>query len=296
MHYRGGWVWNRGRRQAMGLCLLAALVGVVEAQQPAEWTQPQAPVRIFGNTYYVGTRGLGAILIASPTGAVLIDGAVREAAEQIARNITAVGVRLQDVRLILNSHVHEDHAGGIAELQRRTGAVVAATAWSARVLRDGRKDPADPQFATSTPPAPRVATVRTVRDGEVLRAGAVAITARLTGGHTPGGTTWTWRSCEGGRCLDLVYADSLTAVSADGFRFTDSAAALGEFRRSFSVLRAMSCDILLTPHPEASDLWARVARREAGEPDALIDRSRCASYADRAEAQLRLRLEREAAR
>lgn len=281
-----------------------AVTGVVpvaaDAQDgPAVWRLPQQPVRIFGNTWYVGTRGLSAILVTSPTGAVLIDGAVRESASDIANNITSLGVRLADVRLIVNSHAHSDHAGAIAELQRRTGATVAALPWSAEVLRSGRKHRGDPQFDTPGAPAERVANVRTIRDGEVLRAGGVTITAHKTAGHTPGGTTWTWRSCEDSRCVDMVYADSMTAVSADAFRFSDNRTypqAVDDFTSAIAFLRTVSCDILVTAHPEASDFWGRVERRDAGERDALLDRSQCVRYAHRAEAQLQKRLETERAR
>ena len=275
------------------------LVAMVQAQQPPEWTQPQKPVRIFGNTYYVGTRGLSAVLITSPTGTVLIDGAMPESASDIANNITSLGVKLSDVKLIVNSHAHLDHAGGIAELQRRTGATVAALPWSADVLRSGKKDRKDPQFETSMPPAAAVANVKTIRDGEVLRAGDVSITAHRTGGHTPGGTSWTWRSCEDKRCVDLVYADSVTPVSADSFRFTDNKTypeAIDDFKKSHAFLRAASCDILITPHPEVSNLWGRIAKRDAGERDALIDRTQCSDLAARGEAQLQSRLEKERAK
>jgi metallo-beta-lactamase class B len=279
---------------------VALALAVAHAQDaPSSWTQPQAPVRIFGNTWYVGTRGLSAILITSPTGAVLIDGAMPESAKDIANNITSVGVRLDDVKLIVNSHAHVDHAGGIAELQRRTGATVAALPWAAEALRSGKKRPGDPQFETPMAPPERVANVRTIKDGEVLTAGAVTITAHKTAGHTPGGTTWTWRSCEDSRCVDIVYADSMTAISADGFRFSDNKTypqAIDDFTKGIAFLRTASCDILLTPHPEASDLWGRVERRDAGERDALIDRSQCVRYADRANAQLQKRLETERAK
>jgi metallo-beta-lactamase class B len=276
------------------------LVAAAHAQDaPAVWRQPQQPVRIFGNTWYVGTRGLSAILVTSPTGAVLIDGGVREAAADIASNITALGVRLADVKLIVTSHAHNDHAGAIAELQRRTGATVAALPWSAEVLRSGKKHRSDPQFESPTTPAERVAQVRTIRDGEVLRAGDVMITAHKTAGHTPGGTTWTWRSCEDSRCVDIVYADSLTAVSADAFRFSDNKTypqAVDDFTKGIAFLQTASCDILVTPHPELSDFWGRVDRRSAGERDALIDRSQCVHYANRADTQLQKRLQAERAK
>lgn len=284
---------------ALSWLLVALALTLAHAQDRSTWTQPQAPVKIFGNSYWVGTRGLGAILITSPSGAVLIDGAVRESAADIAKNITTVGVRLSDVKLILNTHAHNDHAGSLAELQRLTGATVAALPWSAEVLRSGQKDRKDPQFDTNTPPSEKVATVKTIKDGEALQAGGVTVKAHKTGGHTPGGTSWTWRSCEDGRCVDIVYADSMTAVSADSFRFTDAKTypeVLDDFAKGVAFLRAVSCDILVTPHPEASDFWARAAKRDAGERDALIDRTQCARYADRIDAQLQKRLASERAK
>lgn len=280
---------------------LALVLAPAPAQQPSGWTQPQKPVRIFGNSYYVGTRGLSVILITSPAGAVLIDGAMRESASDVANNITSLGVRLEDIKLIVNSHAHNDHADAIAELQRRTGATVAALPWSAEALRSGKKHKGDPQFDTSMAPPERVPDVKTIKDGEVLRVGGVTLTAHRTGGHTPGSTSWTWRSCEdgeGGRCVDMVYADSMSPVSADGFKFTDTKTypeGIDDFKKSIAFLRGVSCDILITPHPEAVDLWGRLAKRDAGDRDALIDRTQCARFADRVDAMLQKRLTTEKA-
>ena len=148
-----------------------------------QWNQPQKPFRIWGNTFYVGPHGLSSILITSDRGHVLIDGALPESAKQIAANIQSLGFRMADVKLILNSHVHFDHAGGIAELQRVSGARVEASEWSAKVLSNGGIGKGDPQFAGGTPISP-VANVQTFRDGDQIRAGEIVITAHLTPGHT----------------------------------------------------------------------------------------------------------------
>ena len=124
------------RRHAIGSALaVIALTTIGHAEdQRAEWNKPQAPLRVFGNTYYVGPRGLSSILITSEAGHVLIDGALPESAAMIASHVRQLGFRMEDVRVILNSHAHFDHAGGIAELQRLSDARVVATAWSARVF------------------------------------------------------------------------------------------------------------------------------------------------------------------
>lgn len=288
------------RRVLIGMALAMCMTWAGEAQDVrATWRTPQEPFRIYGNVYYVGPRGLSVILVASDEGHVLLDGALPESVPGIVASIRALGFRLEDIRLILNSHVHFDHAGGIGELQRLSGATVAATEPSARVFEQGRSGPDDPQYGV-LPEIARVARVQRVTDGETLRVGPLALTAHATGGHTPGGTSWTWRSCQDGRCLDMVYADSLTAVSADGFQFTNNRQypdALRDFDKSFETLSAVRCDILLTPHPEASDLWGRIATREkSADASALADVAACRRYVDGARTRVRARVDAERSR
>jgi metallo-beta-lactamase class B len=289
---------QRVRHTLTAVALVVAGISVGDAQGPfpAAWSAGQKPVRIFGNTYYVGTRGLGAILITSNEGHVLIDAAMASTAPVVMANIRDAGFRVEDIKLILNSHAHFDHAGGIGPLQRTSGARVAATAWSAQVLQQGSSEPEDPQYGV-VPAMEAVKNVAVVMDGELLRVGPIAMTAHATGGHTPGGTTWSWQSCEGSRCMNMVYADSLTAVSADTFFFTRSKeypTAIADFEKSFARLSAIPCDILLTPHPEASDVWGRVAKRTPGvAADPVIDTTACRRYAEAGRKGLAARVARE---
>lgn len=218
------------------------------------WNARKAPSRVFGNTYSVGTEGLGAILITSKSGHILLDGGLPQSAPLIDEYIRKVGFRTEDVELIVNSHAHYDHAGGIAALQRASGATVAASPSGAQALERGLPTDDDPQiaFGVSANRYPAVKNVRVVKDGEVVRVGDLAITAHLTPGHTPGSTTWTWRSCEGTTCKNMVYADSLNAVSAPAFRFSGDAktpSRIEAFRKSIATVRALPCDVLMTVHP-----------------------------------------------
>ena len=246
----------------------------------AAWSVPQVPFPIFGNTYYVGTHGLSAILLTSDSGHVLIDGALPEVAPAIMSSIRALGFRVEDIKLILNSHAHFDHAGGIAEIQRVSGASVAASQWSAGVITRGQSGEDDPQSGVLLP-YPGAVSVKVIGDGDTLRVGALALVARITPGHTPGGTSWTWRSCEGTRCLHIVYADSHSPVSSPTFKFTQSStypSALADFERSFTTLEHVRCDILITPHPQVSAFFERIAAREGGGIPALVDQDACRSY------------------
>jgi metallo-beta-lactamase class B len=244
---------------ALAACAGAATTAGYTAQQCphcAEWNAPAAPRRVFGNTYWVGTAGLGSVLVVGPQGDIVIDGALPESAPQIEAHIRALGFRVQDVKLVLNSHAHFDHAGGIAQLQRDCGAQVAASAPSAQEISTGHATPDDPQAAIALA-YPAAHDVRVISDGETVHVGPLALTAHFTPGHTPGGTTWTWQSCEGATCHSIVYADSLTAVSADDYRYTAHPELLAGFAHSFDVIEHLPCEILLTPHPSASGLWER---------------------------------------
>ncbi|WP_053333595.1 subclass B3 metallo-beta-lactamase [Gemmatimonas phototrophica] len=257
----------------------------------AEWNTPHEPLKLFGNTYYVGTNGLAALLVTSPDGHVLLDGALPESAPLIRRNIEALGFKLSDVKLIVNSHAHNDHAGGIAMLARLSGATVAASAPSARWLMAGAALEDDPQFGLNAP-FPAVPRVRVLRDGEVVQVGRLALTAHFTGGHTPGGTSWSWRSCDGSTCVDVVYADSQTPISANGFRYTDSrtySTGVQDFRKAHALFETMPCDLLVMPHPGAAQLWERVAK------GTLIDAQGCKRLAVSSRVALENRLATEAA-
>lgn len=253
-----------------------------------EWNQPQKPFNIYGNTWYVGTKELSAMLVTSPKGHILLDGALPQSAPLIEANIKALGFKMKDVKFILNSHEHFDHAGGIAALQRASGAVVVASAKGAKVLEAGVIGKDDAQYdPTQDPRIDKIASVKTVGEGEVLRLGPLAITAHMTPGHTPGGTTWTWTSCDQGRCLNMVYADSLTPVSADNFRYSDDPARVAQFKATIAKVGALKCDVVVSTHPGFTDLQEKLAANN------FIDPAGCRTYADAANKRLDARLESE---
>lgn len=149
-------------------------------------------------------------------------------------------------------------------------------------------------------------------DGETLRVGDLAVTAHLTPGHTAGATTWTWRACEGprpstgagrperveGLCYDIVYADSLNAVSAPGFRFTDDVthpSLIPTFRATIAKVRALPCDIVIAVHPSFTDLAGKLKRRQDNpSPDPFVTPNGCRAYADAASKRLDARIAEEA--
>jgi len=300
--------------KAFGVMLVSFLAPVAAAAGPAAikadppkkcescdgWNAPQEPFRVFGSTYYVGVAGLSSVLVASDKGGlILLDGGLPQSAPLIDASIRKLGFRTEDVRLIVNSHAHYDHAGGIAALQRASGATVVASASGARAIEGGEPPADDPQYAFGQDANgfPPVKGVKVVADGETLRVGDLAVTAHLTPGHTPGSTTWTWRSCEGQRCLDVVYADSLNAVSTPGFRFSGDAthpSLEAAFRRSISTVGSLPCDILLAVHPGFAGLEGKLKRRrEQPGSEPFVDPTACRTYAGDAAKRLDQRIAEE---
>jgi metallo-beta-lactamase class B len=289
------------KRCGFGLLLLAGVAlahddNAINCGSCAGWNQPQAPFNLYGNSWYVGTAGLSAVLVTSAKGHILLDGALPQSAAQIEQHIAALGFRIQDVKLIVNSHAHFDHAGGIAALQKASGAVVAASAAGAQWLRDGAHGKDDPQYdARHQAHFPPVAEVKVVRDGEVLSVGDLRLTAHLTPGHTPGGTTWSWRSCEEGRCVDVVYADSLTPISAEGFRFSGDKThpdISGAFKASIAKVEGLRCDIVVSVHPDFTGTFQKLAAKTAN-ANPFLSPGGCREYAKTAAKSLTARLNSE---
>lgn len=271
--------------------VLCGLAATAQAQNDDDWNKPVEPFQIHGNTYYVGVSGLSAVLVTSPQGHILLDGGFPDSPARIAASIRKLGFRVRDIKLILSSHDHFDHAGGIAELQRMSGATVVASPLTAAALERGSMAEDDPQFVGNTPFA-RVAKVRTVRDGETVKVGPLAVTAIYTPGHTAGGTSWTWRSCEKDRCASVVYADSINPISSDGYKFSEHPEVVKQYEQSYAALERASCDVIIAVHPEFTGTWEK---RKSGKPDAFLDGGEgCKAYVKRSRERLNLRLAAEA--
>lgn len=253
----------------------------------ASWLQPMAPLQIADHTWQIGTQDLTALLVQTADGAVLLDGGMPQMAGHLISNMKARGVAPQNLRLILLSHAHADHAGPVAELKRRTGAKVAANAESAVLLARGGSDDLHFGDGITYPPA---SADRIVMDGEVVEVGGIEFTAHFMPGHTPGSTAWTWSDTREGKPVRIAYADSL---SAPGYQLQGNARyprLVDDYKRSFATVRALPCDVLLTPHPGASN-WDYASGSKAS-AKALT----CKAYADAAEQKFDAQLAKETAR
>lgn len=265
---------------------------VYECNRCEEWNEPQDPFRIHGNTWYVGTNGLSSILVETDDGLILLDGGLTQSAALIDANIRELGFDPLDIKAILVSHAHYDHVGGVNALQRMTRANVFTSEAGVVTLTSGRLQPDDPQYLADSDHGsfPPISNVTAVGDGEHVAVGEVSVRAVYTPGHTNNSVTWTWESCALGTCYDVVYADSVTAVSAQGFSFGASGAA-DMMIESAGKIADLDCDILLSPHPFFFGMWDKLERLDEGNP--FVNSLACTFYAESALDWLEQRLQAE---
>ncbi|AKQ63750.1 hypothetical protein A176_000662 [Myxococcus hansupus] len=268
---------------ALSACLLNSTTAVAEPPTlpqlqaytvDASWLRPMQPLRIADHTWQIGTEKLTALLVVTQDGVVMLDGGMPQMADHLLANLRRRGFKPQDLRLLLSSHAHADHAGPFAALKRRTGARIVASAESAVLLARGGSD--DLHFGDDITYPPAVAD-RVVMDGEVVSQGGVDFTAHFMPGHTPGSIAWTWNDTRDGKPVRIAYVDSLGAPGYQLLANPRYPNIVGDYRRSFATVRALPCDVLLTPHPGSSG-WEYAAKDAAG-----AKMMSCKAYADAAE-------------
>lgn len=277
------------------MLLACACAASAEAQSDEtfrSWNQPITPFRIVGNIYYVGANEITSFLITTPEGHILLDGGFEETAPIIGASIRKLGFRLEDVRYLLNSQAHVDHAGGLAALQGQSGAKLVASEGDAPVIASGGKG----DFAFDARFAWKPARVdRTIKDGEAVELGGVRLVARLTPGHTRGCTTWTTTVVEGGKRYEVVFVGStktLPDVPLVGNRAYPQIAE--DFEKTFRLLRGLRCDVFLASHGSFFDLNEKIARLAAHpRRNPFADPKGYRAFLDRTEKEFRGKLKRE---
>jgi metallo-beta-lactamase class B len=252
------------------LAFFAATIAFGQADPTSRgWNQPVPPFQIIGNLYYVGAIEIGSFLITTRQGHILLDGGFVETAPQIERNIAQLGFKLEDVKILLNSHAHFDHAGGLAELKQKTGARFIASARDAELLRNGGHG--DFRFG-DTLKFPPVAVDQIIGDGQSIELGDQKLTAWMTPGHTKGNTTWTTRISDGSKSYDVVFAGSPTALDYQFVGKESYPGIASDFEKTFAILKKLPCDIFLSDHGSFFSFEQKRERLARGEkPNPFID-------------------------
>jgi len=258
------------------------------------------PFHVIGDIYYVGMGDTSAWLIFTLQGFILIDGGLPESAAPIEANIKTLGFNIKDVKIILNSHAHFDHAGGLAKLKRDSGARLIASEGDRPILEKGHIT-----YGPSAAPEddyPPVKVDRAVKDGDTVILGGVTLTARLTPGHTPGATTWTMPIVAGDQNHNVVFFSSMTAGGQPLVNNKAYPAIVDDFKASFAKLKAMDGDILLAPHGDQMNLAKKAAtlaensdKKVLNAPNPFIDKAEFHRVVEGQERQFNAALAREQA-
>ncbi|HXO18690.1 MAG TPA: subclass B3 metallo-beta-lactamase [Thermoanaerobaculia bacterium] len=250
--------------------------------QSRAWNLPVEPFQILGNLYYVGAKEIASYLIATPQGHILLDGGFAETAPMIARHVERLGFRLSDVKILLSSHAHYDHAGGLAELKKETGAKLVASERDAPLLAAGGKG--DFRWGDELT-FPLVQADRTVHDGEQVTLGDATLTAHLTPGHTKGCTTWTMRVEEAGSHYDVVFVGSPTINPGVRLAVDPSYPGIAEdYATTFRVLKSLPCDVFLGAHGSFFGLSEKILRLKKGAgPNPFLDPQGYRAFVTRSE-------------
>ena len=272
------------------LALLLTLPAAAQKHESwREWNQPVEPFRIVGNLYYVGASDIAAYLVATPEGHVVIDGGFVETAPLIRDSIAALGFELDEVKILLNSHAHFDHSGGLAALKEWAGAELWISEGDADVIEGGGKgdfflDEKDAAF-------PPVAVDRRLEDGDAVTLGGTTLTARVTAGHTRGCTTWTMKIAEGDETYDVVSVCSVSVLP--GLELVDNPAYPGiadDYARTFEVLEALPCDVFLASHGGFYDLSRKREAMTEAETNPFVDPEGYRAYVARGKERFERRL------
>lgn len=248
-----------------------ALASSTQAQSPAAWTTPTEPFKIADNLYYVGTAGIGAYLITTPQGHIVIDGAMPGGAKDIEASITKLGFAPAEVKVLLNTHAHFDHAGGLADLKRDTGAKLAASAGDKVALETGKYPGSEDVKAFDFAP---VKVDRVLKDGDTVSLGGVVLTAHLTPGHSAGCTTWTFPVMIDGTAREaLLYCSTSVAANrlASKAKGPQYPGIVADYEKTFAKLKTMKADVFLAPHAEQFGMAEKRARLAVGAPNPFID-------------------------
>lgn len=263
--------------------MLSLLLAAQLSAEEARWNAPVAPFRIADGLYYVGTADLASYLFVDRAGMILLDGGLEASAPLILDNIRTLGFDPKRVRYLINSQAHSDHAGGLKALKEATGAELLASSADAELLeRGGAGDFAWGDDLTY----PAVKVNGRLRDGAVLKLGALRLTAHLTPGHTRGCTSWTMTAMVDGRATPALF---ICGASAPGYKLVNNPAypwIMTDFRRSFATWRGLRCGLFLGAHASYWGMAEKRPRLTAGTPNPFVDPAGCRAFLAKAEQRI----------
>jgi metallo-beta-lactamase class B len=264
--------------------LLAASVAL--ADFTPNWNKPIPPFRIAGNIYYVGTNYLASYLITTAAGDILINPDYAESVPLIEHSVETLGFHFSDIKIILISHAHDDHAAGCALAKKRSGARLMVMDADVALVENGGAG--DFQYSQHWAPAK---VDRILHDLSEVHLGGVTLVAHLTPGHTKGCTTWTMDVKDSGRTLHAVIVGSPNVNT--GYKLVNNKQypqIAADFEKTFRVLRALPSDLFLGAHGAYFGMDEKLARVKPGAANPCIDPAGYRAYVEDREQAFRTEL------
>lgn len=260
---------------------MVAFAARAEAQRrPSGWGVPFPPFHIAGNLYYVGDQDLASYLIVTPQGLILINSGIKEDVPIIQKSVEKLGFRFNDIKILLISHAHYDHAEGSEMLIKQTGAKYYVMDGDVPTIESGGKD--DFHYGRDKLMRfPAVKVDRVVHDGDKVELGGSVLVAHLTAGHTKGTTTWTMDVVEGGKTLHAVILGSPNVNP--GYKLVGNKeypTIAEDYKHGFEVLKSLPCDLFLGAHGSYFGMQEKYERWKGGDYNAFIDPAGYTSYVD----------------
>jgi metallo-beta-lactamase class B len=288
---------RRGGFLLIALTLALAVAMAMRAQRLAPgWGVAFAPFKIAGNLYYVGDQDLASYLLATPHGLILINSGVKEDVPLIQKSVEQLGFHYEDIKVLLISHAHFDHAEGGAAIIKRTGAKYYVMDGDVPLVESGgRKDFQYGQNQWAHFPAAKVD--RVLHDGDKVELGGTVLVAHLTAGHTQGTTTWTMDVNDSGRTLHAVIIGSPNVNPGYQLVGNQEYPKIAEdYRHGFEVLKSLPCDLFLGAHGGYFGLKDKYARWKSGDKDAFIDPAGYKKYVEEREQKFEAELKTQVAK
>ncbi len=251
------------RAASFALVLAAALPQLASAQKIFP------PLRIVGNLYYVGDNDLASYLVVTPQGNILINTGYEYSVPEIRSRIATLGLHFSDIKILLVTHAHSDHAAGEAEVKKLTGAKMLAMQEEVELLETGGKT--DYLFGNSGwfPP---VKVDRALKDGEKIELGGTAITAYLHPGHTKGSTSFGMDIADGGKTYRVLIANLGNINDGTVLLHNPKYPKIVEdYARTFQSQKELACDIFLTSHAGQFALLRKWQPGDAYDPNRFVD-------------------------
>lgn len=249
------------------------------------------PLRVIGNVYYVGASDVTAFLVTTPRGHILIDAGYAETAPQIKANVARLGFKVEDIKILLTTQAHFDHAGGFAEIKRASGARLLASPGDAALMAAGGKG--DFAFGDELFYEP-VKTDKLIADGEKITLGGTTLRAVFTPGHTKGCTAFMMTVKENGKSYEVVFFGS---TSAPGYKLAANDKypnIVADYERTFRVSKSLKPDVFLASHGQFFDLAGKSERaRKGSAPNPFIDPESYRAYLANSEKAFREQLAKE---